>query len=162
MRLPRESGAAGRQQETRAVQMTAKSADGDDMDTAEITKTLKAAQEENWTRLGYADEDVCVPAPFVSSVRMWCLLTAIQSSQAWSAYDRLFVDNTKDAPRLQSRVTGAEYLDAVSACKVSTTQSPRKTAAKKGSGRAAERRDEDGVPKPKPTGQRARASTAGR
>ena len=57
-RPQRDPGAAGRVQEARAVQMTAKSADGDDMDTAEVTKFLKAAQEENWKRLMYADEDV--------------------------------------------------------------------------------------------------------
>ena len=57
-RPQRDPGAAGRVQEARAVQMTAKSADADDMDTAEVIKTLKAAQEENWKRLMYADEDV--------------------------------------------------------------------------------------------------------
>jgi hypothetical protein len=38
--------------------MTVKSVDGDDMDTAEITKALKASQEEAWRRLDYADENV--------------------------------------------------------------------------------------------------------
>ncbi len=42
----------------RAVQMMVKSADGEDVDTAEITRTLKAAQEEDWTRMQYADQDV--------------------------------------------------------------------------------------------------------
>lgn len=57
-RPARDAGNAPRPQEARAVQMTVKSADMDDMDTAEIASALKAAQEESWRRLEYADEDV--------------------------------------------------------------------------------------------------------
>ncbi len=57
-RVQRENVNPTRQTEARAVQMTVKSADGDDMDIGETTMLLRAAQEEKWQRLRYQDEDV--------------------------------------------------------------------------------------------------------
>ncbi|KAI9751823.1 MAG: hypothetical protein M1815_000902 [Lichina confinis] len=117
-RPQRDPGAAGRVQEARAVQMTAKSADADDMDTAEVIKTLKAAQEENWKRLMYADED---------------------TTEAWGAYEKLFTANAKDAPKLQSLVTCAEYLDSISACSApAKTQPSKKAPAKRAGGKTTQ------------------------
>lgn len=117
-RPQRDPGAAGRVQEARAVQMTAKSADGDDMDTAEVTKFLKAAQEENWKRLMYADED---------------------TAEAWGAYEKLFAASTKDAAKLQSLVTCAEYLDAISPRQMPAMAQPsKKASAKRAGGKTAQ------------------------
>jgi hypothetical protein len=41
--------------------MTVKSADGDDVETSEISKTLRSAQEEDWVRYKYFDENVRNP-----------------------------------------------------------------------------------------------------
>lgn len=57
-RVQRENVNPVRHTEARAVQMTVKSADGDDMDVGETTMLLRAAQEEKWQRLRYQDEDV--------------------------------------------------------------------------------------------------------
>ena len=72
-RTQRDMGSTARPAEPRAVQMTAKSTDVDEVDNnKEIAKTLKAAQEEAWTRLQYADENVSQirssPGSFVLSM----------------------------------------------------------------------------------------------
>jgi hypothetical protein len=41
--------------------MTVKSADGDDLETSEISKTLRSAQEEDWVHHKYFDENVNGP-----------------------------------------------------------------------------------------------------
>jgi DNA-directed RNA polymerase-3 subunit RPC5 len=55
----RNETSSARQTEARAVQMTVKTtADGDEIDMSQMATTLRAVQEENWTRLAYVDEDV--------------------------------------------------------------------------------------------------------
>ena len=112
-------GNTTRQAEPRAVQMTAKSTDMDEVDNnKEIAKTLKAAQEEDWTRLQYADENVSqIQPPPTHSFSPW-LLSRLQSPDAWVAYSKLFVQDSDNVSKLCSSVTGADYLDAVSASSV--------------------------------------------
>ena len=50
---------------------------------------------------------------------------SLQSPQAWEAFDKLFVKDIEDAPRLQSTMTNAEYLDAISAPKIEVTAAGR-------------------------------------
>ncbi|KZF23189.1 hypothetical protein L228DRAFT_106016 [Xylona heveae TC161] len=101
----RES-AAPRQTEVRAVQMTVKAADGDDMDMGETAKVLRAAQEENWQRLIYHDED---------------------SQESWDKYhENLFLEDLENAPKLETDMTNDEYLDSISAPRVDPTDPDRK------------------------------------
>lgn len=72
LRAQRDAANPPRQQETRAVQMTVKSADGDDMDVAETATTLKAAQEESWTRLEFIDTNVWPPYSHPVGFHMDC------------------------------------------------------------------------------------------
>ncbi|KAI9814344.1 MAG: hypothetical protein M1826_002256 [Phylliscum demangeonii] len=101
-RAQREAMQPARQQESRAVQMTVKSADGEEMDTAQTITTLKTAQEETWRSLDYVDESSA-------------LTSLLKSAQAWEAYQKLFVPHTAEAPSLQSHMTATGFLDAISA-----------------------------------------------
>ena len=55
------------------------------------------------------------------SVVIGQLIGSLQSPQAWEAFDKLFVKDIDDAPRLQSTMSNAEYLDAISAPKIEVT-----------------------------------------
>ncbi|KAI9753135.1 MAG: hypothetical protein M1835_001024 [Candelina submexicana] len=105
-RAQRENVNQTRLNEPRAVQMTVKSADGDDLDMGETSKLLRAAQEEKWQRLKYLDED---------------------SNESWAAYhQKLFLEDTQDAPRLTSNMTNAEYLNAISAPRTKVSHGGKK------------------------------------
>ncbi|KAI9770533.1 MAG: hypothetical protein M1840_003123 [Geoglossum simile] len=93
-RVQRDATNPPRQQEARAVQMTVKSADGDDMETSEISKTLRSAQEEDWVHYKYFDEN---------------------SEESWASYERLFLPDATKAMKLRSEWTNDEWLDAMSA-----------------------------------------------
>ncbi|KAI9827201.1 MAG: hypothetical protein M1832_005338 [Thelocarpon impressellum] len=96
----RELANPPRPQEARAVQMAVKSVDGEDFDMTQTMKTLKEIQEEKWRRMDYADEN---------------------SNEAWEGYNRLFVRAPDRVPDLQSAMSNAQYLDAISAPKVEVT-----------------------------------------
>ncbi|KAI9778237.1 MAG: hypothetical protein M1816_004161 [Peltula sp. TS41687] len=110
-RAQREAGNPPRQQETRAIHMTVKSADGEDIDITGATNTLKAAQEENWTHLQYIDPE---------------------SNEAWDLFPKLFLKETVDAPKLESGMKREEFLDAISASKVETRRPTKKSGGGKG------------------------------
>ncbi|KAH0547647.1 hypothetical protein FGG08_000136 [Glutinoglossum americanum] len=93
-RVQRDATNPPRQQEARAVQMTVKSPDGDDLETSEIGKTLRSAQEEGWIHYKYFDEN---------------------SHESWAAYERLFLPDAMRATKLCSTWTNEEWLDAMSA-----------------------------------------------
>ena len=58
----------------------------------------------------------------------------IQNSEAWTAYDRLFVQDAIEAPELQSGMTNKEFLDAISsASSMTTTTAADHITAKKSS-----------------------------
>ncbi|KAI9723998.1 MAG: hypothetical protein M1812_000716 [Candelaria pacifica] len=105
-RAQREIINPNRPTEPRAVQLVAKSADMDDMDMGETSKLLRAAQEEKWQRLKYHDED---------------------SDESWAAYhQKLFLEDTQNAPKLTSNMSNTEYLDAISAPRAKTTNVGKK------------------------------------
>ncbi|KAI9795564.1 MAG: hypothetical protein M1833_006964 [Piccolia ochrophora] len=99
-----------RQQEARAVQMTVKAADGDDMDMSDTFKTLRAAQEEKWVALDYADEN---------------------STNAWDCYEKLFPRDEVHLPSLRSAITPDEYISDSSAPQVSVTRAGKNAPIQK-------------------------------
>ncbi|KAI9753912.1 MAG: hypothetical protein M4579_004933 [Chaenotheca gracillima] len=92
-----EEGAAAvepKEKEAKAVQMSNKPViDGEEVDMAKTVNMLKAFQEENWLRHPYEDEN---------------------SASAWTAYDKFFLFNPENAPRLKSQLSNEEYLDVLS------------------------------------------------
>lgn len=61
LRKPQEIGDTGHAAEPRAVQMTTKATDDDNVDFFKTSKSLTAAEAEPWLKLRYFDEDVCMP-----------------------------------------------------------------------------------------------------
>ncbi|KAI9772368.1 MAG: hypothetical protein M1839_002504 [Geoglossum umbratile] len=104
-RAQRDATNPPRQQEARAVQMTVKSADGDDLETSEISKTLRSAQEEDWIHYKYFDEN---------------------SDDSWASYERLFLSDAAKAMKLRSTWTNSEWLDAMSAPRLDHSAPGRK------------------------------------
>ncbi|KAI9821741.1 MAG: hypothetical protein M1827_002322 [Pycnora praestabilis] len=123
-RVQRDATNPARHTEARAVQMTVKSSDGDDIDMGETSKTLRAAQEEKWTTLKYMDEDVSYTHYLFS-----CLLLTDEekSIDSWDMYhEKLFLSDTENAPKLQANMTNREYLDAISAPRIDSTGTAKK------------------------------------
>ncbi|OCK77711.1 hypothetical protein K432DRAFT_427797 [Lepidopterella palustris CBS 459.81] len=97
-RRERDAADAPKASEPRAVQMQVKSADGENVEQDSTKKFLRAAHEEKWTKLRYHDED---------------------SPEAYALYnEKLFVEDTKSAPKLRSSMNNEEYLDAISAPRI--------------------------------------------
>jgi hypothetical protein len=55
---PREGEAAAAESEARAINLTVKTGDGDELEMGDIGKTLRTLQEETWEKLEWYDEDV--------------------------------------------------------------------------------------------------------
>jgi hypothetical protein len=69
--------------------------DGEEETTDTMPERVRAVQEEPWRKLKYVDED---------------------SVDAWELFnDSLFVETKETLPQLVSSMTGAEYLDIISA-----------------------------------------------
>ena len=58
-RAQRESENPPAESEARAVNMTVKASESEELDMSQTAKILRARQEEKWTRLQYKDENVC-------------------------------------------------------------------------------------------------------
>lgn len=57
-RAQRESDNPPAESEARAVNMTVKASESEELDMSQTAKILRARQEEKWTRLEYKDENV--------------------------------------------------------------------------------------------------------
>ena len=57
-RAPRDAEAPAEETEARAVNMTVKSADTEELDTSHIKKLLKAMRDEPWQHLEWIDQEV--------------------------------------------------------------------------------------------------------
>ena len=57
-RAQRDADHVQPESEARAVNMTVKSSDGEELDMSATAKTLRAMQEEPWQRLSWVDEEV--------------------------------------------------------------------------------------------------------
>lgn len=58
-RAQRDSENPPPESEARAVNMTVKASESEELDMSQTAKILRARQEEMWTRLEYKDENVC-------------------------------------------------------------------------------------------------------
>ncbi|KAI9683588.1 MAG: Cleavage polyadenylation factor subunit clp1 [Trizodia sp. TS-e1964] len=90
-----------RSAEPRAVQMTVKSSEGEEIDMTQTAKVLRSAQEEDWIRLKYQDRD------------------QMQSREIFK--DKLFLADTASVPVLQSTMSSMQYLDAISCPRIDLT-----------------------------------------
>ncbi|KAI9799836.1 MAG: hypothetical protein M1825_004397 [Sarcosagium campestre] len=115
-----------RQPDSRAVQMTAKAADGEDIDMARTTQTLKAAQDEIWASLDYADEK--------------------KSNEAWEAYERLFASSREKSSTLHSASAGTDYVNDTTALQASATPAGEKAPLVKSETHAVDNKAESSVP----------------
>ena len=59
-RIQREAENPAPESEARAVNMTVKSSEDDELDMSVMAKSLKAIQAEPWQRLQYVDEEVLI------------------------------------------------------------------------------------------------------
>ncbi len=66
-RAQRDSENPPAESEARAVNMTVKASDTEELDMSQTAKILRARQEERWTRLQYKDENVCIGSLVSSS-----------------------------------------------------------------------------------------------
>lgn len=103
--------------EARAVNMTVKSSDGEELDMSEIAKTLRAMQEEPWQRMSWVDEEV------IRSCLLGNTANDYQDARAYQVFNStMFHPNVATAPQLISTMTNDEYLDAISAPRIDPTR----------------------------------------
>ncbi|SLM39461.1 DNA-directed RNA polymerase III subunit Rpc5 [Lasallia pustulata] len=99
--------------EARAVNMTVKSSDGEELDMSETAKLLRAMQEEPWRRMSWVDEE---------------------DARAYQVYNStMFHPDAENAPQLISTMTNEEWLDAISAPRVDPTRLGKKVMMTMGS-----------------------------
>ena len=107
--------------EARAVNMTVKSSDGEELDMSETAKTLRAMQEEPWHRMSWVDEEVSWFCSFGNTANEY------QDARAYQVFNStMFHPNVGTAPQLISTMTNEEYLDAISAPRIDPTRLGKK------------------------------------
>lgn len=118
----REAAEGAKPPEARAVHVTVKAADQHDSEAASTKKFLQVAKEDAWVDLRYHDED----AP-----------------EAYAAYhNKLFVDESSVAPKLQSTLNNEQYLEAISAPRQDPSGQTKKKPLTKKQIRAIDETDE--------------------
>ena len=114
--------------EARAVNMTVKSSDGEELDMSETAKLLRAMQEEPWRRMSWIDEDVSRSCSFGNTADYF------QDARAYQVYNNtMFHPDVANAPQLISTMTNEEWLDAISAARVDPTRLGKKVKMTMGS-----------------------------
>jgi len=120
-RAQRDSENPPPESEARAVNMTVKASESEELDMSQTAKILRARQEEKWTRLEYKDENVCTGL-LVSSPS-----SRLQDPESWDMYyTKMFLKDTKNVPELISSMNNDEWLDSFSAPRVDPTRMGRK------------------------------------